>query len=144
MWVNSTGTCIEQVTLALWSTKLAPIHRLWGLKLTFIEALSSKASYCAVFLNRPRTTFSREPDSTPFRAVIRSCNNQTHNKFKLYINGLSVLFNKFLPGLNLILFKFVGITEDLCTATWTCYIPKLSKLDTNKDEVRGIIIQTTV
>lgn len=39
---------------------------------TFMEFLSSKASYCVVLLIRPSIRASREPDSAPFRAVIRS------------------------------------------------------------------------
>lgn len=39
---------------------------------TFMEALSSDASYCALLFIRPNIRPSREPDSAPFRAVIRS------------------------------------------------------------------------
>lgn len=39
---------------------------------TFTEALSSDASYCAVLFIRPSIRASRDPDSAPFRAVIRS------------------------------------------------------------------------
>lgn len=52
--------------------------------LTFMEALSSEASYWVVLFIRPNIRASRGPDSAPFRAVIRSWKgSDTNHTFKM-------------------------------------------------------------
>lgn len=79
-----TPNCVKHPTAALsyqslfWNVQIPGVYLVFSVTLTFMEALSSEASYWAVLFIKPKTRASREPDSAPFRALTRSWHNHRH------------------------------------------------------------------
>lgn len=75
---NSSSQLSEWVFSGTFRYPVSHVYLLFSVTLTFMEALSSEASYWAVLFIRPKIRASREPDSAPFRALTRSWHNHRH------------------------------------------------------------------
>lgn len=75
---NSSSQLSEWVFSGTFRYPASHVYLVFSVTLTFMEALSSEASYWAVLFIRPKIRASREPDSAPFRALTRSWHNHRH------------------------------------------------------------------
>lgn len=75
---NSSSQLSEWVFSGTFGYPVRHVYLVFSVTLTFMEALSSEASYWAVLFIRPKIRASREPDSAPFRALTRSWHNHRH------------------------------------------------------------------